>query len=351
MTQLLDVRKMNILRAIIDDYILTAAPVGSRTLSKRDDIELSPATIRNEMSDLTELGFLEQPHTSAGRVPSEKAYRLYVSNIMDRARLTDEEAEYIRQHLEQRVNEVGDVIKETARMLSGITKYTSVVQSPHMKNARLKHISLISVTEGTALAVIVTNSGATSSTMLNVPKGITAQDLEKISKLMNERMVGYKLVDIHKTLLPLLREEIGEQADSVAEMLGNIDSELSKQSVEVVGAAKMLDYPEYSDVAKARSFLSEIERGEIFNEVLSDGNGVEMTVRIGTDNDNPELKDCSVVTVSYTVGGEQVGSMGVIGPTRMDYGRVVAVLKCMSESLGKVLSGMLKPAGDDEPDK
>lgn len=113
----------------------------------------------------------------------------------------------------------------------------------------------------------------------------------------------------------------------------------------------MLDYPEYSDVAKARSFLSEIERGEIFNEVLSDGNGVEMTVRIGTDNDNPELKDFSVVTVSYTVGGEQVGSMGVIGPTRMDYGRVVAVLKCMSESLGKVLSGMLKPAGDDESDK
>jgi heat-inducible transcriptional repressor len=345
MTQLLDVRKMNILRAIVDDYILTAAPVGSRTLSKRDDIELSPATIRNEMSDLTELGFLEQPHTSAGRVPSEKAYRLYVSNIMDRARLTDEEAEYIKLHLEQRVSEVGDVIKETARMLSGITNYTSVVQSPKMKNARLKHISLIPVTEGTALAVVVTNSGSTSSTMLNVPAGITAQDLDKITHLMNDRMVGYKLTDVHRTLLPLLREEIGEQADSVAEMLGGISDDLTQRNVEVVGAANMLDYPEYADVSKAKSFLSEIEKGEIFKEVLPNEDGVEMTIRIGAENDNPELKDCSVVTVSYSVGGEQVGSMGVIGPTRMDYGKVVAVLKCMSESLSSVLSRMLK-SGD-----
>ncbi|MBR6006744.1 MAG: heat-inducible transcription repressor HrcA [Clostridia bacterium] len=351
MTQLLDVRKMNILRAIVDDYILTAAPVGSRTLSKRDDIELSPATIRNEMSDLTELGFLEQPHTSAGRVPSEKAYRLYVSNIMDRARLTDEESQYIKRHLEQRVSEVGDVIKETARMLSGITKYTSVVQSPHMKNARLKHISLIPVTEGTALAVVVTNSGATSSTMLNVPAGITAADLDKITRLMNDRMIGYKLIDIHRTLLPLLREEIGEQAESVAEMLGSLSEDLTKQSVEVVGAANMLDYPEYADVSKAKSFLSEVEKGEFLKEVLPAEDGVEMTVRIGAENDNPELKDCSVVTVSYSVGGEQVGSMGVIGPTRMDYGKVVAVLKCMSESLGNVLSRMIGKGSTDEADK
>lgn len=341
MTQLLDVRKMNILRAIVDDYILTAAPVGSRTLSKREDIELSPATIRNEMSDLTELGFLEQPHTSAGRIPSEKAYRLYVSNIMDRAKLTDDEAEYIKAHLQRRVAEVGDVIKETARMLSGITKYTSIVQMPHLRNARLKHISLIPVTEGSALAVVVTNSGATNSTMLSVPTGISASQLEKISSLMNERLAGYKLVDVQKTLLPMLREEVGEQADSVAEMLGSLSNDMQKRDYEVVGAANMLDYPEYSDVSKARSFLSELERGEIFEEVLSDGSGVEMTVRIGTENDNPELKDCSVITICYRVGGEQVGSMAVIGPTRMDYEKVVAVLKCMSESLGNVLSGML----------
>ena len=156
---------------------------------------------------------------------------------------------------------------------------------------------------------------------------------------------------MHKTLLPLLREEIGEQADTVAEMLGSLDKDLGKQSVEVVGASKMLDFPEYSDVAKAKSFLSEIERGEMLSEVLSENEGVEISVRIGNENDNPELKDCSVVTVSYRVGGEQVGSMGVIGPTRMDYGKVVAVLRCMSESLGKVLSSMLGSGSENNNDQ
>ena len=370
MTEVLDVRKMRILQAIVDDYILTASPVGSRTLSKRDDIELSPATIRNEMSDLTELGFLEQPHTSAGRIPSEKAYRLYVNSIMDRAKLTDEEAEYIRRHLNTRVNEVGEVIRETARMLSGITKYTSVVQTPQIKNARFKRISLIPVTDGKALAVIVTNNGTTSSRMLSVPAGVTPRSIEQLAELMNERLTGYKLTDAQNTLLPLLKEEIGEQAETVealpqpflpvhrfpllkeeigeqaetvAAMLQPLTNSLNKQEVEVVGAANMLDYPEYSDVAKAKSFLSEVENGSCIQQVFTQNkDGVELTVRIGTENDNPELKDCSVVTVNYRVGNEQAGSMGVIGPTRMDYGKVVAVLKCVSENLSNVLSDMLK---------
>ncbi len=342
MTQLLDVRKMRILEAIVDDYILTASPVGSRTLSKRDGIELSAATIRNEMSDLTELGFLEQPHTSAGRVPNEKAYRLYVNAIMDSAKLTEDETEYIRSHLNTRVSEVGEVIKQTARMLSGITKYTSVVLTPQMKKARLKQISLISVTEGSALAVIVTNSGSTMNSMLDVPKGITQEHLEKITALMNNRLVGYKMEDIRKILLPMLQEEIGEQAEEIGKMLSSISRDIEKQDVEVVGAVNMLDYPEYADVSKAQSFLKAVESGDYIKKVLTTDDGLELTVRIGNENDNPELKDCSLITVSYNVGGERVGSMGVIGPTRMDYGKVVAVLKCMSESLSDVLSTMFK---------
>ena len=348
MTEVLDVRKMRILQAIVDDYIMTASPVGSRTLSKREDIELSPATIRNEMSDLTELGFLEQPHTSAGRVPSEKAYRLYVNNIMDKAKLTESETAYIKSHLETRVSEVGEVIKQTARMLSGITNYTSVVLKPQLKNARLKRISLIPVTNGKALAVIVTNSGSTSNTMLSVPSGITAADLDRITSLMNERLAGYKLVDVQRTLLPLLREEIGEQADDVAAMLSSIGENINKQDVEIVGAMNMLDYPEYSDVAKAKSFLEQVESGEYIKKVLSTDDGVELTVRIGKEIENEELRDCSLVSVSYKVGDETVGSMGVIGPTRMDYGKVVAVLKCMSESLSRVLSDMFRKNKDEQ---
>lgn len=221
------------------------------------------------MSDLTELGFLEQPHTSAGRIPSEKAYRLYVNSIMDRAKLTDEEAEYIRRHLNTRVNEVGEVIRETARMLSGITKYTSVVQTPQIKNARFKRISLIPVTDGKALAVIVTNNGTTSSRMLSVPAGVTPRSIEQLAELMNERLTGYKLTDAQNTLLPLLKEEIGEQAETVAAMLQPLTNSLNKQEVEVVGAANMLDYPEYSDVAKAKSFLSEVENGSCIQQVFT----------------------------------------------------------------------------------
>ena len=157
-TSLLDIRKMRILQAIIDDYIMTAAPVGSRTISKRSDMGLSPATIRNEMSDLTELGFLEQPHTSAGRVPSEKAYRLYVNHLMDSAKLTDDEAEYIKRHLDTRVHEVGEVIRQTAKVLSDMTKYTSMVLVPQLSSMKVKRISLIPVSDGTALAVVVTNT-------------------------------------------------------------------------------------------------------------------------------------------------------------------------------------------------
>lgn len=348
MTQLLDVRKMRILEAIIDDYILTAAPVGSRTLSKRDDIELSPATIRNEMSDLTELGFLEQPHTSAGRIPSEKAYRLYVNNIMDKAKLTEEETAYIREHLNKRVSEVSDVLRETARMISGITNYTSVVLPPQLKNARLKRISLVPVTEGKALAVIVTNSGVARNAMISVSEKLTPMELEKISSLMTERMKGYKLTDAQSTLIPLLRDEIGEQADVLAQMLENISLAVSDSPVEVVGATNILDYPEYSDVSKAKSFLSIVESGDCMKRILRSDEGVELTVRIGAENETPEMKDCSVVTVSYRVGNETMGSMGVIGPTRMDYNKVFAVLKCMSESLSSVLSDML--SGDSKAD-
>lgn len=338
---LLDIRKMRILEAIIDDYIMTAVPVGSRTVSKRSDMGLSPATIRNEMSDLTELGFLEQPHTSAGRIPSEKAYRLYVNHIMDTARLTDDEAEYIRRHLDARVHEVNEVIRQTAKVLSDMTNYTSVVLVPQLSSMRIRRISLIPVSDGTALAVIVTNTGATKNSMVSVPASLKPDDLDRISKLITQKLDGHRLNDAINSILPMIREEIGEQADAIEDMLSDIERSMHKQDIEVVGASNMLDYPEYSDVSKARSFLAEIEDGDYLHRVLTDSSDVEMSVRIGTENDNPEMKDCSVVTVTYKAGGKKLGTMGVIGPTRMDYGKVMAVLKYMSNSLSSILGKML----------
>ncbi|MBQ4446842.1 MAG: heat-inducible transcription repressor HrcA [Clostridia bacterium] len=341
-SSLLDIRKMRILQAIVDDYIMTAAPVGSRTVSKRSDMGLSPATIRNEMSDLTELGFLEQPHTSAGRIPSEKAYRLYVNHIMDSAKLTDDEADYIKRHLDTRVHEVGEVIRQTAKVLSDMTNYTSMVMSPQFSAMRLKRISLIPVSEGSAMAVVVTNNGVTKNAMIRVPETLQPEDLEKISKLITAKLDGHKLGEAINSVLPMIKSEVGEQADAVCDMLTSIEESLSETDVEVVGASNILDYPEYSDASKARSFLTEVESGSYLQKVLSDASDVEMSVRIGTENDNPDMKDCSVITVTYKAGGENIGSMGVVGPTRMDYGKVMAILRYMSSSLSDILSKLIK---------
>ena len=341
-TSILDIRKMRILQAIVDDYIMTAAPVGSRTVSKRSDMGLSPATIRNEMSDLTELGFLEQPHTSAGRIPSEKAYRLYVNHLMDSAKLTDDEAEYIKAHLDTRVHEVGEVIRQTAKVLSDMTNYTSMVLIPQLSSMKLKRISLIPVSDGTAMAVVVTNTGVTKNAMIRIPESLSPDDIEKISKLITSKLDGHKLNEAIESVLPTIRMEIGEQADAIVEMLEDIKASMSETDVEVVGASNILDYPEYSDAAKARSFLTEVETGNYLQKVLTDSSDVEMSVRIGTENDNPDMKDCSVVTVTYKAGGKNIGTMGVVGPTRMDYGKVMAVLKYMSNSLSDILSRLLK---------
>ncbi len=341
-TGLLDIRKMRILQAIVDDYIMTAAPVGSRTVSKRSDMGLSPATIRNEMSDLTELGFLEQPHTSAGRIPSEKAYRLYVNHIMDSAQLTDDEADYIKRHLDTRVHEVGEVIRQTAKVLSDMTNYTSMVLVPQLSSMKLKRISLIPVSDGKAMAVVVTNTGVTKNAMINIPESLSPDDIEKISKLITQKLDGHKLSEAIETVLPMIRSEVGEQAGAVCEMLEDIERSMSETDVEVVGASNILDYPEYADATKARTFLTEIEKGDYLQKVLTDASDVEMCVKIGTENDNPDMQDCSVVTVTYKAGGKNIGTMGVVGPTRMDYGKVMAVLKYMSSSLSDILSKLLK---------
>ncbi|MBQ1520274.1 MAG: heat-inducible transcription repressor HrcA [Clostridia bacterium] len=339
---LLDIRKMRILQAIVDDYIMTAAPVGSRTVSKRSDMGLSPATIRNEMSDLTELGFLEQPHTSAGRIPSEKAYRLYVNHIMDSAKLTDDEADYIKRHLDTRVHEVGEVIRQTAKVLSDMTNYTSMVLVPQLSSMKIKRISLIPVSDGTAMAVVVTNTGVTKNAMIRIPESLSPDDVEKIAKLITAKLDGHRLNEAIESVLPTIRAEIGEQADAVSEMLEDIEKSMNETDVEVVGASNILDYPEYSDAAKARQFLAEVESGSYLQKVLTDASDVEMSVRIGTENDNPDMQDCSVVTVTYKAGGKNIGTMGVVGPTRMDYGKVMAILKYLSSSLSDILNKLLK---------
>ena len=218
----LDMRKMRILQAIIDDYILTATPVGSRTVSKKSDIALSSATIRNVMSDLEEMGYLEQPHTSAGRIPSEKAYRLYVNSIMHRAMLTESEQRFIQNCYSNTINKVDEIVRQTAWVLSNMTKYTSLVLSPNINAVKLKHIQLVPVTEGKALVVIVTDAGITRDYMIRVPRDITAEQLERISRILTERLRNKRLDTVNQEEIPELHVTMKEQRDFLNDTLDTV---------------------------------------------------------------------------------------------------------------------------------
>lgn len=336
----LDERKFLILQAIIDDYITTAMPVGSRTISRKSGVGFSPATIRNEMSDLEELGYLDQPHTSAGRVPSVKAYRLYVDHLMKASRLTNDEREQMHEHLNQRSAQVESVIRSAAGVLSDATHYTSVILAPKLATLRIKHVQLVPVAEKTALMIIVTNAGIVKDAVIRVPEGLDADHLYAISKMLTDKLADKPLEAVRQSFSELLREtEINRRL--LGEALSVIEHKLEEEdSTDVVvgGSSNLLSYPEYSDVEKARNFLSVLESKDTLRKLVSRDGGMEVTIRIGPENGVPELSDCSIVTAHYRVGDNSGGTLGIIGPTRMNYNRVISVLDFMGRALSEVLS-------------
>lgn len=336
----LDERKFLILQAIIDDYITTAMPVGSRTISRKSGVGFSPATIRNEMSDLEELGYLDQPHTSAGRVPSVKAYRLYVDHLMKTAKLSNDEREQMHEHLNHRSAQVESVIRSAASVLSDATHYTSVIVAPKLRTLRIKHVQLVPVAEKTALMIIVTNAGIVKDAVIRVPEGLDADHLYAISKMLTDRLADKPLEAVRQSFSELLRDaEINRKL--LGEALSVIERKLEQEdSADVVigGSSNLLSYPEYSDVEKARSFLSVLESKDTIRKLVGRDGGMEVTIRIGPENGVPELADCSIVTAHYRVGDNSSGTLGIIGPTRMNYNRVISVLDFMGRALSEVLS-------------
>ena len=337
----MDDRKFMILQAIIDDYIMTAVPVGSRTISRKEGVGFSPATIRNEMSDLEELGYLAQPHTSAGRVPSAKAYRLYVDRLMKMVDLSAEETGRIQDHLSKRTAQVEEVIRQAAQALSDVTHYTAVVAGPQMTGVSIKRVQMVPVTDTSALLVIVTSAGLVKERVIRVPEGVEPDQLYGLSKVLTERLGGCSPQEARDQLAGVTAD-LGEHSQLMASVLGAIDSQLEgDENVPLVvgGRSNLLHYPEYSDVEKARSFLAVLESREKLAPLLK-GSNLEFTVRIGPEINMPEFSDCSVVTATYHVGENTSGTMGIIGPTRMDYARVVSVMNYMGRAISDLLSGV-----------
>ena len=337
----MDERKVLILQAIIDDYIMTAMPVGSRPISRKTGVGFSPATIRNEMSDLEDLGYLDQPHTSAGRVPSNKAYRLYVDHLMKTVKLSNDERELMHEHLVSKSKQVEGVIRSAASVLSDATKYTSVIVAPKLGTLRIRHVQLVPVAEKTALMIIVTSAGIVKDAIIRVPEGLDADDLYSISRMLTLKLADKPLEAVRQAFSEMLRSAeqnrrlLGEALQVIEKKL---ESEEDAPEVFVGGSSNLLDYPEYSDVNKAKHFLSVLESTEKLRQVVSRDGGMELSIRIGPENQVPELNECSIVTATYRVGDHSTGTLGIIGPTRMNYNRVISVLDFMGRALSDVLS-------------
>lgn len=336
----MDERKFRILQAIIDDYILTAVPVGSRTISKKYDMGLSSATIRNEMSDLEELGYLDQPHVSAGRIPSAKAYRLYVDQLLHSGRLHSDSEAAIRAHFLGRMRQMEDVIDHAAQVLSSLTNYTAVVLPPSGPQPRIRTLQLVPVSSTAALVVIVTDSGIVRDTVIRVSDQLDSDTLYAISKTLTKELAGHTL----KEAVELLPQITGRMQDN-EKLLQGLNSFFQENSgaashahVAIGGRSNILNYPEYSDTEKARSFLSLMETRDKLASIIAQQGEMAFTVRIGPETGVPEMADCSIVTATYSTGNGQQGTIGVIGPTRMQYNRVLSILGTMGHQLSELFS-------------
>jgi heat-inducible transcriptional repressor len=298
------------------------------------------------MSDLEEMGFLEQPHTSAGRVPSEKAYRFYVNTMMKAGALSEDEIAFMRSYFNTRMTEAEEVVARTARLLSDLTDYTSMVMSPELNTVIVKHVQLVPVTPGRALAVIVTDAGLVRDSFIAVPSACTATDLERLSNMVTSRVKNMPLNEAVEALNRGAGEEMEEQRScftSIADAIAHDISREASRGVILGGATNLLKHPEYLDFDKASSMLAVLETKEQLYRILSKAAKMEFTVTIGSENELPEMQSSSVVTATYKISGKPVGSFGVIGPIRMDYAKVVTVLNQMGKTLSTVLTGMLSP--------
>lgn len=342
---ILNERKIRILEAIINDYIETAEPIGSRTIAKKYDLGVSSATIRNEMSDLEELGLIVQPHTSSGRVPSSKGYRLYVDRLMNRRELTREQSEFLQDVITQNINQIDYLMKQTAKALSAMTKYTTVVSEPKTKKTAVKHIQLVPLDEKSIIAVIVTENKVIKNQVIKLDSVPEIDELNKISNVVNDIIKSYSPEQIKKDMSRDLSESLGKYEmliKAVFKAVFEVIREEEEVSFYTSGVNNILDFPEFADLEKAKGLFKALEEKETLIDLLdknASNNDSQIQILIGDENDTELLKDCSIIKTKYTVGNA-VGTIGIIGPTRMDYAQTVAVLNAIVKNINDVIRAL-----------
>ncbi|WP_184312444.1 heat-inducible transcriptional repressor HrcA [Anaerosolibacter carboniphilus] len=332
-------RKLKVLQAIIRDFISTAEPVGSRTIAKKYDLGISSATIRNEMADLEELGYLEQPHTSAGRVPSDKGYRLYVDQLMIINKLEQLQKEAIKNAFVQKIGEIEHLVSYASKILSQVTKLTSVVLSPQFKNSRLKHVQLVPIDAYKILLVMVTESGTVKNAVLRSTQNFTMDELVQISKLLNYKLHGLTIGEIDNMVINDIKNEgqmFHSMLDYIMPVLISTLEDMEDVKVYLDGLTNILQLPEYHNIEKAREFMSMLEHKEVLADMLLNSND-EVNITIGRENKYEEMKESSLITATYKLNGRVVGKIGVIGPTRMDYENIISLVDFVTKNLTNIL--------------
>jgi len=336
-TTALDKRKAFILQTVVYEYINTAEPVGSMTLTQKYNLGVSSATIRNEMAELEAGGYLVQPHTSSGRVPSDAGYRTYVDELMSPETLRPEDQQRIREEFRAASRHLDDVIDQTTRLLGQLSRSLAFVIAPARSTQMFRHVQLIWFSERTGLAVVVTSLGTPTQTLFELKSDVGADDLTRLSNLLNQRLGGRPVAEIASSEIAAVVKELGLRSD-MTEAVQRAFAEAADPSDPLIvasGAQNLLDQPEFHDLRKLRSILRIVEEQKRLYELVAEGVTQEGTqVRIGHELGTDEIAECSLVTVPYRIGEHAVGLLAILGPRRMPYGRLMALAGSTADSLG-----------------
>ena len=333
----LDERKMTILRAIIQNYLETGEPVGSRTISKYTDLNLSSATIRNEMSDLEEMGYILQPHTSAGRIPSDKGYRLYVDMLMQDKQT---EMDNLKLELNAKSEKLDNILKEAAKVIAVNTNYASLITAPRYHKHRIKFIQLTQVDPESLLAVIILEGNIVKNNLIHIDEELTQETLLKFNLMFNTFLQGLDLQEINASVMQKMRNESGGYSAMISDILDVIATSLESEEVEAYtsGSTNIFKYPELNDSAKASTLLSVLEEKKELTELMYQEGDSDRGIQVYIGDESPieATKDCSVVTATYHIEEGVYGKIGIIGPRRMDYEKVVGTLRNLMTELDQI---------------
>lgn len=331
-------RQLLLLQMIIDDFIETAHPIGSRALAKKGSIPYSAATIRNDMADLEELGFLEKMHSSSGRIPSEKGYRYYVDHLI-KPDTHKRNAGIISDLIQEGFYEFEQIVQTSAEMLSELTNYTSIILGPEIFETKLKQLQIVPISSQLAVAILVTNTGHVEHRSISLPKGMNTADLEKLVNIINEKLKGVPIVKMQKTFYDevdgLLKQYLDDYEQSYKYLKAIFRTDYPVK-LYIGGKSNILSQPEFNDIDKVRSFFALMDKEDDIVKLLKDTpKGIEVT--IGNENEIDAIKDFSLITSTYHFGDEHMGTIALLGPTRMEYEKVISLLKSLSNEMTSTL--------------